>query len=65
MSAWVITAVGPDRPGLVQTLTSALLEASGNVADSRMINLRGQFALILLAFATGTDVASADSASAI
>ena len=49
MSAWIITAVGPDRPGLVQTLTSRLLDASANVADSRMINLRGQFALILLA----------------
>lgn len=49
MSAWVITAVGPDRPGLVKRITSRLLDASSNVADSRMINLRGQFALILLA----------------
>ena len=49
MSAWVITAVGPDRPGLVKRITSGLLDASSNVADSRMINLRGQFALILLA----------------
>lgn len=49
MSAWVITAVGPDRPGLVERITKPLLETSSNVGDSRMINLRGQFALILFA----------------
>lgn len=49
MSSWVITAVGPDRPGLVGRLTAPLLDSSSNVADSRMINLRGQFAIILLA----------------
>ena len=48
MSSWVITAVGPDRPGLVGRLTAPLLDSSSNVADSRMINLRGQFALLLL-----------------
>ena len=45
----VITAVGPDRPGLVEQLTGAVFDAGGNVADSRMVNLRGQFALLLLA----------------
>lgn len=49
MLEWVITAVGPDRPGLVERVTKRLRDASSNVADSRMINLRGQFALILLA----------------
>jgi glycine cleavage system transcriptional repressor len=49
MRELVITAVGPDRPGLIGKLTAALFEASANVADSRMVNLRGQFALILLA----------------
>jgi glycine cleavage system transcriptional repressor len=49
MKELVVTAVGPDRPGLVGRLTAPLYEASANVADSRMINLRGQFALILLA----------------
>ena len=45
----VVTAVGPDRPGLVDELTGRLLDAGANVADSRMVNLRGQFALLLLA----------------
>lgn len=49
MPQFVITAVGPDRPGIVREVTGHLLEAGANVADSRMVNLRGQFALILLA----------------
>ncbi len=49
MQELVITAVGPDRPGLVGKLTAPLFEAGVNVADSRMVNLRGQFAVILLA----------------
>ena len=47
MEQLVVTAVGPDRPGLVDELTGYLMEAGGNLADSRMVNLRGQFALIL------------------
>ena len=49
MQELVITAIGPDRPGLVGKLTAPLYEAAANVADSRMVNLRGQFAVILLA----------------
>jgi glycine cleavage system transcriptional repressor len=49
MRELVFTAVGPDRPGLIGKLTAPLYEAGANVADSRMVNLRGQFALILLA----------------
>jgi glycine cleavage system transcriptional repressor len=56
MEELVITAVGPDRPGLIGKLTAPLYEASANVADSRMVNLRGQFALILLAEVPATDV---------
>src|SRR3954452_21329891 len=45
---WIITAVGPDRPGLVGDLTGHLHAAGANLLDSRMVNLRGQFALVLL-----------------
>ncbi len=48
MSQLVVTAVGPDRPGLVGELTGVLHEAGANLADSRMINLRGQFAIVAL-----------------
>ncbi len=49
MKQLVITAVGPDRPGLVHELSGFLHAAGANLADSRMVNLRGQFAVILLA----------------
>ncbi len=48
MAECVITAVGPDRPGLVDELTGALHGLGANIADSQMANLRGQFAVILL-----------------
>ena len=44
----VITAVGDDRPGIVNDLTKHILESGCNVADSRMTILGGEFALILL-----------------
>jgi glycine cleavage system transcriptional repressor len=48
MSQLIITAVGPDRPGIVGELTGHLHSAGGNILDSRMVNLRGQFAIVLL-----------------
>ena len=44
----VVTAVGPDRPGLASELSGHVHAAGANLADSRMINLRGQFALVAL-----------------
>ncbi|VAW61182.1 Glycine cleavage system transcriptional antiactivator GcvR [hydrothermal vent metagenome] len=44
----VITAMGADRPGIVNELTEALLDASLNVEDSRMSVLGGEFAVMLL-----------------
>src|SRR5690348_7753040 len=48
MAQLIITAVGPDRPGIVGELTSHLHAAGGNLLDSRMINLRGEFAMMIL-----------------
>jgi len=48
MSQLVITAVGPDRAGLVEHLAAYLHDAGANLADSRMVNLRGRFALLML-----------------
>ena len=45
----ILTAIGHDRPGLVDALTGFLHEIGANVADSSMINLRGRFAVMLLA----------------
>ncbi len=44
----VISALGKDRPGIVNDLTKAVLECGGNVEDSRMTVLGGEFALIVL-----------------
>lgn len=48
MSELVITAVGPDRPGIASDFTGHVRGAGANLADSRMMNLRGHFALIVL-----------------
>jgi glycine cleavage system transcriptional repressor len=44
----VVTAVGPDRPGIASDFTGHVHGAGANLADSRMMNLRGHFALIAL-----------------
>jgi glycine cleavage system transcriptional repressor len=63
----LITATGPDRLGLVGELSGVLHDAGANLADSRMIHLRGQFSLILLAEMRGdpsTMVARLEEAAA-
>jgi glycine cleavage system transcriptional repressor len=45
----VITAVGSDRPGLVDEISSFLAARKINIEDSRMAVLGGEFAVILLA----------------
>ncbi len=44
----VLTAVGPDRPGLVNEMSSLVRETGANLEDSRMAVLGGEFAIILL-----------------
>lgn len=44
----VLTAIGADRPGLVERVASLIHSAGGNLEDSRMAILGGEFALILL-----------------
>lgn len=48
MAHFAVSAVGRDRPGIVAAITAALLELEGNVEDSRMTILRGQFAVMLI-----------------
>jgi len=49
MTQLIITAIGPDQPGLVGQLTGHITAGGGNIIESRMVNLRGQFAVILMA----------------
>ncbi len=39
----LVSVIGPDRPGLIEQLSSAITAASGNWEGSRMIRLAGQF----------------------
>lgn len=48
MTQLVITAVGPDRPGLVRDISGHIHASGANLADSRMVNLRGHFAMLVL-----------------
>ncbi len=45
---FVISALGKDRPGIVNELSKAILDCGCNVEDSRMTVLGGEFALILM-----------------
>lgn len=53
--ALVVTAVGPDRSGLVKDLASYVRERGGNIEDTRMSKLGGEFAVLLLV--TGSEEA--------
>ena len=48
MHQLIVNAIGPDRPGIVGQFTGHLHDAGANVLDSRMVNLRGQFVLVML-----------------
>lgn len=63
MQQWVMSALGPDRPGLVDQLSEAISGAGGNIADARMINLRGQFAVVMLVESSGEQSAAAQRAA--
>ncbi|WP_038089529.1 glycine cleavage system protein R [Acidihalobacter prosperus] len=45
----VISAIGEDRPGIVEAVAGAIHDAGCNLEDSRMTVLGGTFAMVLLA----------------
>lgn len=48
MTHAILTAIGSDRPGLVEEVSEYIFQRGGNIEDSRMVNLRGQFAMMML-----------------
>ena len=44
----VFTLTGPDRVGIVEDVSEALLSLRGNIATSRMVRLGGEFAVLML-----------------
>ncbi len=45
---FIITAVGPDQPGMAHALAQRLFDAQCNLEDTTMTRLSGQFAMILV-----------------
>ena len=54
MPAYILTVIGPDRPGLVRALSHAVATHGGNWQESRMARLAGQFAGIVMVEAPAT-----------
>lgn len=48
MAELAVTAIGADRPGIVAAVAAVLAERGGNVEDSAMTILAGNFAMMLL-----------------
>lgn len=44
----ILIAVGPDQVGLVRKISEFIVQGGGNIEDSRMAVLAGEFALIVL-----------------
>lgn len=52
----VISAIGNDQPGIINKLTTIILDQHCNIADSRMAVLGGECAIILLANGQKTQI---------
>jgi len=48
MARFSVSAVGRDQPGIVAAVTGVLADHGGNLADSTMATLQGQFAIVLI-----------------
>ncbi len=49
----VLTAIGHDRPGLVEEVSEFIFTRGGSIEDSRMANMHGQFAIAMSLAGTG------------
>jgi glycine cleavage system transcriptional repressor len=58
----VLSVIGPDRPGIVNELSKAILDNQCNIEDSRMTVLGGEFALIVLISGNWNNVAKLETA---
>ncbi len=57
----VLSALGPDRPGLVAEVTEYLTERGTNIEDSRMAVLGGDFGIILLVSGEADRIAAVEA----
>ena len=60
-----VWAIGTDRPGIVAAITGAIVAAGGNLADTSMTILSGEFAMVLIVDdVTAIDTLDAEVANA-
>jgi len=57
----VISAIGTNQPGLVQSFSKAIKDCGCNIVDSRMTVLGGEFAMILLLSGTWDAIAKIEN----
>ncbi|MBI5395837.1 MAG: glycine cleavage system protein R [Verrucomicrobia bacterium] len=60
----VLSAVGHDKPGIVETVSKFILQFGCNIEDSRMAVLGGEFALIVLVSGAPEKIAALQDAEA-
>src|SRR5918911_396354 len=53
----VLTAIGEDRPGLVEEVSEFVSTRGGSIEDSRMANMHGQFAIVMVIAGTRDAIA--------
>lgn len=58
----IISALGRDRPGLVDEFSHSVLESGCNIEDSRMTVLGGEFAILMMAGGHWNNVAKLEQA---
>ena len=44
----IIKGIGPDKPGIVSTISGIVTSNSGNIEESRMIRLGSEFSIIMM-----------------
>ena len=57
----VISAIGEDKPGIINGLSQAASECGCNILDTRMTVLGGEFALIMMISGQLEEIAAAES----
>lgn len=60
----VLTAVGADRPGLVNEISSVVHRAGANLEDAKMAILGGEFALLVLITGDSAELESVEQSTA-
>ncbi|MGD2056686.1 MAG: ACT domain-containing protein, partial [Gammaproteobacteria bacterium] len=64
-SQLVLSALGEDKPGIVDELSRCVLNSGCNIADSRMTVLGGDFAILLLVDGNWNNVAKLENQIAL